>query len=61
MSDIEGFKEKISTQWRTVTPDKLAFVQGRYDGLEQIANYETFIAGLKAFEINEALEAAQNV
>lgn len=54
MSDVEGFKEAISSQWRTTTPEGLRFAQGRYDGLDQIATYEKTVMGLKAQLLEEA-------
>lgn len=56
MSDVEGFKEAISSQWRTATPDGLRFAQGRYDGLDQIATYEKQIENLKATAMQSALD-----
>lgn len=56
MSDIEGFKDAISSQWRTTTPEDLRFVQGRYDGLEQISNYESFLETLKAQSQQDTLD-----
>lgn len=48
MSDVAGFKEAISSQWRVATPEGLKFAQGRYDGLDQISQYETMLDNLKA-------------
>jgi hypothetical protein len=56
MSDIAGFKEAISSQWRSATPDGLRFAQGRYDGLNQISEYETMLETLKAQSLRDALD-----
>ena len=48
MDDIAGFKDAISSQWRTTKPEDLRFAQGRFDGLDQISQYESFLETLKA-------------
>lgn len=34
--DIQRWMSAISTQWETIKPEDLRFIQGRYDGLRQI-------------------------
>lgn len=48
MDDVAGWKEAISSQWRNVKPEDLRFVQGRYDGLDQIHTLEKTLETLKA-------------
>lgn len=53
------WKPAIASQWRTLKPEQLAFEQGRYDGLEQIANHAQFCKALKeAAELHAAHDAA---
>lgn len=46
--DIKGFTEAISDQWASIKPEDLRFIQGRYDGLKQIAAYPEMIDKMKA-------------
>ena len=46
-ADIRGWMESISGQWETIKPEDLRFIQGRYDGLKQVAGLPVLIEGLK--------------
>jgi hypothetical protein len=46
--DIQGWKDAISTQWRSIKPDQLAYEQGRYAALEQITEHFKLCESLKA-------------
>lgn len=52
LSQIDDWQVAIAAQWRSLKPENLAFEQGRYDGLAQIANYESTRANVR--ETNDA-------
>lgn len=56
VTNITEWQDAISKQWRSLKPENLAFEQGRYDGLNQIATFEDMISSLKAAASDEDAE-----
>jgi len=52
--EMAGWTTRILSGLVTVSPDKLGFHQGRYDGIKQIADFPTFVA-----QWREMLEAPE--
>ena len=51
---ITDCQSAISDQWRSCKPEDLRFVQGRFDGLDQIKTFENYIGVLKDTATEEA-------
>ena len=47
MDDFKGMQDGIAASWRKLTPDKLAYEQGRYEGLSQLTGFQEMLAELK--------------
>ena len=58
LSDVEGWKEAISKQWRGVGDARgLHWLQGRMDGLDQVTGFEALIENIKQKAIEDADES----
>lgn len=46
-------QDAISKGWRTIKPEDVRFIQGRFDGLNQIIEFKNVVASLKALAVEQ--------
>lgn len=54
--DITGWKEAISSQWRTMKPEDLRYAQGRFDALDQVLTHFESCEAWKAQALEDDLD-----
>lgn len=60
LDDVRGWQDAISSQWRALKPEQLAFEQGRFNGLEQVANHASLCENMYSTAISAASVALLN-